>query len=185
MKKFTILSCVILLAMVLIGCETMPETESNKAVMTDETNVTVDGATTDNEIVDADADDDWDWDNDLTRENYDKDTAKYDTYRGKRYKDDTVGSGANDSWLWTKTRASLATTAGLRETTINVDVEDAVVTLRGTVGSDKELKDAVKMANDIDGVKRVKNELKVAPADSVTNMASDTDNMDNDANTNK
>lgn len=183
MKKFTLLMIVAVFAMGLIGCETMPETNSNTAVVTDETNVNVDGVKTDNDIVDNDADGDWEWDANVDRATYDQNTAKYDTYRGEKYKDDTVGSGANDSWLWTKTRASLATTAGVRETTINVDVKDEVVTLRGTVGSDKESKDAYKVASEIDDVKSVKNELKVAPEDSVTNMASDTDNMD--TNTNK
>lgn len=183
MKKFTLLMIVAVFAMGLIGCETMPETNSNTAVMTDETNVTVDGATTDNEIVDADGD--WEWDANVDRATYDKDTARYDKYRGEKYTDDTVGEGLNDKWLWTKTRAALATTAGVRETTINVDVKDDVVTLRGTVASDKESKDVYKVASEIDGVKSVKNELKVAPGDSVTNMASDTDNVDNDANTNK
>ncbi|MGI8668519.1 MAG: BON domain-containing protein [Aridibacter sp.] len=185
MKKFTILSCVILIAMVLIGCETMPETNSNKAVVTSETNVTVDGAKTDNDIVDNDADGDWTWDANVNRETYDKDKDKYAKQREDKYKDDTVGSGANDTWLWTKTRATLATTSGIRETTINVDVENEVVTLRGTVGSEKEKTDAMKVTKELDGVKSVKDELKVAKDDSVTNMSSDTDDMDKNANTNK
>ena len=182
MKKFIILSCAVLLATFLIGCETMPETNSNNAVVTSETNVNVDGAKTDNEIVDNG---DWTWDSNVNRETYDKDKDKYAKQREDKYKDDTVGSGANDAWLWTKTRATLATTEGLRESTINVDVTDEVVTLKGTVGSEKEKTDAVKVTKELDGVKSVKDELKVAKDDSVTNMSSDTDDMDKDANTNK
>ncbi len=180
MKKFTILSCVILLAMVLIGCETMPETNSNTAVMTDETNVTVDGATTDNEIVDADANDDWDWDNDLTREDYDKDTAKYDKFRGEKYKDDTVGSGVNDAWLWTKTRSALATAEDLGDSTINVDVENEVVTLGGTVDSEARKAQAVEVAKGIEGVKDVKDMMKVNAADSAVDGADSKTEMNNE-----
>ncbi len=176
MKKFTILSCVILLAMVLIGCETMPETNSNTAVVTDETNVTVDGATTDNEIVDGD----WTWDNDLTREDYDKDTAKYDKYRGEKYKDDTVGSGVNDAWLWTKTRAALATTEDLGDATINVDVENAVVTLKGTVDSEAKKKQAVEVAKGIKDVTSVTDKLVINKDDSAVDGA-DTEKSEMDA----
>lgn len=172
MKKLMLLTFAALLAMALIGCETMQETNSNTAVVTDETNVTVDGATTDNEIVDAD--DDWTWDNNLTRENFDKDTAKYETYRGEKYKDDTVGSGANDAWLWTKTRSALATTDDLGDSTINVDVENDVVTLKGTVDSDAMKAKAVEVAKGIEGVKDVKDELQINPADSAIDGADTT-----------
>lgn len=182
MNKLLLFTITAIVAFGLMGCETMPETNSNKVVVTDETNVNVDGAKTDNEIVDGD----WTWDGDIDRETYDKDKDKYAKQRGEKYKDDTVGSGVNDAWLWTKTRASLATTEGVRETTINVDVTDEVVTLKGTVGSEKEKTDAVKVAKEIEGVKSVKDELKVAKDDSMTNMNTsddDKDSKDEKANT--
>ena len=86
----------------------------------------------------------------------------------------TIGSGANDMWLWVKTRASLLGTSDLRESTINVDVVNDVVTLKGTVATAAQKAKAEQVAKDIDGVKSVKNELKVAPSDSVTNMSSNT-----------
>ena len=84
----------------------------------------------------------------------------------------TIGSGANDSWLWFKTRAALLTTNDLRESTVNVDVVNDVVTLKGTVGTAAEKTKAEQVAKGIDGVKSVKNELKVAPNDSMTNTSS-------------
>lgn len=104
----------------------------------------------------------------ITREEYDKNRAEYEREKGSS----TIGSGANDSWLWFKTRAALLTTSDLRESTINVDVVNDVVTLKGTVETAAQKTKAEQVAKDIDGVKSVKNELKVAPADSMTNMSS-------------
>jgi len=103
----------------------------------------------------------------ITREEYDRSRAEYERDKGSS----TIGQGANDSWLWFKTRASLLTTNDLRESTINVDVVNDVVTLRGTVETAAQKTKAEQVAKDIDGVKSVKNELKVAPGDSVTNMS--------------
>ena len=109
------------------------------------------------------------WSNtNVTREEYDKNRADYEKDKGSS----TIGSGANDSWLWFKTRAALLTTSDLRESTINVDVVNDVVTLKGTVETAAQKTKAEQVAKDIDGVKSVKNELKVAPNDSMTNMSS-------------
>ena len=47
----------------------------------------------------------------------------------------TVGQGLEDGWIHFKTRAALAAVDDLRDSTINVDVDNNVVTLRGTVGN--------------------------------------------------
>jgi hypothetical protein len=107
------------------------------------------------------------WNANITREEYEKNRADYDRDRG----DSRIGSGANDSWLWVKTRASLLGTSDLRESTIDVDVENDVVTLRGTVETAAQKTKAEQVAKDIDGVKSVKNQLKVAPNDSMTNTS--------------
>ncbi len=107
------------------------------------------------------------WNSNITREEYERDRTTYDRDRGNS----TVGSGANDSWLWVKTRAALLSTDDLRESTINVDVANDVVTLRGTVATAAEKAKAALVAKDIDGVKNVRNELRVAPEDSMTNMS--------------
>jgi len=109
------------------------------------------------------------WSNtNVTREEYDKNRADYEREKGSS----TIGSGANDSWLWFKTRAALLTTSDLRESTINVDVVNDVVTLKGTVETAAQKTKAEEVAKGIDGVKSVKNELKVAPDDSMTNTSS-------------
>lgn len=119
--------------------------------------------------------------NSVTREQYDKDRAEYERDRGSS----TIGQGANDSWLWFKTRAALLTTNDLRESTINVDVVNDVVTLKGTVANAAQKTKAEQVAKGIDGVKSVKNELKVAPADSMTNVGtSNTSNTRGNSNTN-
>lgn len=70
---------------------------------------------------------------------------------------------ANDGWLWTKIKATLATTNDLRNSTIDVDVTNETVTLKGTVSSVALKKKAEEVAKNIEGVKAVKNELKVSP----------------------
>jgi hypothetical protein len=113
------------------------------------------------------------WSNtNVTREEYDKNRADYERDKGSS----TIGSGANDSWLWFKTRAALMTTSDLRESTVNVDVVNDVVTLKGTVETAAQKTKAEQVAKDIDGVKSVKNELKVAPNDSMTNTSSSNSN---------
>lgn len=103
----------------------------------------------------------------VTREEYDKDKARYERDKGSS----TIGQGVNDSWLWFKTRTALMTTDDLRDSTINVDVVNDVVTLKGTVATAAQKTKSEQVAKGIDGVKSVKNELKVAPNDSVTNTS--------------
>jgi osmotically-inducible protein OsmY len=96
-----------------------------------------------------------------TREEYEKNKETY----GKQAKDvgSKIGAGAEDLWLWTKVRAALAAVDDLRDSTINVDVDNAVVTLRGTVASADQVKKAETAAK-VEGVKSVKSELKVGAA---------------------
>ena len=112
------------------------------------------------------------WRGNITRDEYERNKADYEKEKGSS----TIGTGANDMWLWVKTRASLMTTDDLRESTINVDVVNDVVTLKGTVASAAEKTKAEQVAKGIEGVKSVKNELKVAPSDSMTNTSSGNSN---------
>jgi osmotically-inducible protein OsmY len=72
-----------------------------------------------------------------------------------------VGTGANDTWLWIKTRFDLAAADDLRDSTINVDVDNDVVTLSGTVASAAQKTRAEQVAKAVEGVKSVRNQLKV------------------------
>jgi hyperosmotically inducible protein len=75
-----------------------------------------------------------------------------------------IGTGLDDGWLWTKTRFDLAAVDDLRDSTINVDVDNAVVTLSGTVASAAQKAKAESTAKAVEGVKGVKNLLKVVAA---------------------
>lgn len=110
----------------------------------------------------------WSNTNNVNRADYDKNRADYERDKGSS----TIGQGANDSWLWFKTRAALLATNDLRESTINVDVVNDKITLKGTVANAEQKKKAEDVAKGIDGQKGVTNELKVAPTDSMTNMNS-------------
>ncbi len=112
----------------------------------------------------------------VTREEYMKDRARYDkearenanTSGGK------IGQGAEDAWLWTKTKAALAAENDLRDSTINVDVENGVIILRGNVASQAQVSKADAVAKTIEGKKSVKNELKVSASGSSTAVNANT-----------
>ena len=97
-----------------------------------------------------------------TREEYEKNKETY----AQQAKDlgRKVGTGLNDGWFWTKTRFDLAAANDLRDSTINVDVDNEVVTLSGTVATAAQKAKAESVAKSVVGVKQVKNMLKVAPA---------------------
>jgi len=173
MKKIISLTFVAALAMAFVGCDSMKETNSNKAVVVNNNaanmvansnmmngNVMMNSnmSSSSNSTMNAN----------MTRAEYDRDKDRYAAEAKSAGR--TIGTGANDGWLWTKTKTALATTAGLRDSTINVDVSNAVVTLTGTVGTKEQLTMAVKTAQEIDGVTSVKNNLKVSAGDSMTNQ---------------
>ena len=99
----------------------------------------------------------------LTREEYERDKDRYS--REAKEAGRSIGSGLNDGWLWVKTRFDLAAADDLRDSTINVDVNNDVVTLSGTVANAAQKARAEAVAKSVEGVKSVKNMLKVtAPA---------------------
>jgi hyperosmotically inducible periplasmic protein len=94
-----------------------------------------------------------------TREEYERDRDRYG--REARESGRTVGTGANDGWLWVKTRFELAAADDLRDSTINVDVDNAVVTLTGTVASAAQKARAEAVAKAVEDVRSVRNNLRV------------------------
>jgi hypothetical protein len=94
-----------------------------------------------------------------TREEYERNKERYQ--REAKEQGRTIGTGINDGWLWTKTRFELAAADDLRDSTINVDVDKAVVTLSGTVASAAQKTKAEQVAKSVEGVTSVKNTLKV------------------------
>ena len=103
----------------------------------------------------------------ISRDDYDKNRADYEKDKGSS----TIGQGVNDSWLWFKTKTALATTDDLRDSTINVDVVNDKITLRGTVATAAQKTQAETVAKGIEGQKGVTNQLTVKPNDSMTNQA--------------
>lgn len=101
------------------------------------------------------------------RGDYDRESANYKSEA--KNKGESIGQGLEDGWIHFKTRAALAAVDDLRDSTINVDVDNAVITLRGDVGSAAEKTAAGKAAQGIDGQKGVKNNLAIKPAGSGTN----------------
>ena len=96
----------------------------------------------------------------LTRADYDRDKAKYE--REQKSSGRKIGTGVNDGWLWIKTRYDLAAADDLRDSTINVDLENGVVTLTGSVPSAQQKTRAEQVAKSVEGVTSVKNMLTVA-----------------------
>ena len=162
--QFLTLAAMTFTAIALAGCGGGTNTNTNNARANNSmTNLGANNANTLAVVTNANTNR---WSNtNITREEYDKNRAEYERDKGSS----TIGSGANDSWLWFKTRAALLTTNDLRESTIDVDAVNDVITLRGTVETAAQKAKAEQVAKDIDGVKSVKNELKVAPDDSMTN----------------
>ena len=94
----------------------------------------------------------------MTREEYNKNE---NTYRGEaKNAGDTIGSNLEDGWIHFKVRGALALVDDLRDSTINVDVDNKVVTLRGSVASADQKAKAEKAAH-VDGVTKVTNKLEI------------------------
>ena len=102
-----------------------------------------------------------------TRGNYTEREAQEEREKAKANKE-TIGDTLDDAWIHTKIVAKLIANSTTPERMINVDVVKNVVTLRGTVESAEEKAAAEKVARETDGVTKVLNQLKVAPAAKAT-----------------
>ena len=109
------------------------------------------------------------WNSNISKEEYEKNRTEYEKNKGSN---ESFGQSLEDSWLWFKTKSALATTSDLRDSTINVDVANGVITLKGTVATAAEKTKAKQVADGIEGKKSVTDQLKVAPNDSMTNTSS-------------
>jgi hyperosmotically inducible periplasmic protein len=94
-----------------------------------------------------------------SKEEYERDKANYRAEA--KNKNESVGEGLEDGWIHIKVRAALAAVDDLRDSTINVDVDNNVVTLRGSVGNAASKKAAEDAAKKVDGVKSVSNKLEI------------------------
>jgi hypothetical protein len=105
----------------------------------------------------------------ITKEEYEKDKERYG--REAKGAGETIGSGLEDGWLWVKTKGELALVNDLRDSTINVDVSNAVVTLRGSVASAAQKAKAEATAKGVSGVKSVVNKLTISSGNTNTSNA--------------
>ena len=94
-----------------------------------------------------------------SKEDYKKDEANYRAEA--KNAGSSIGSGLEDGWIHLKVRGALAAVDDLRDSTINVDVDNNVVTLRGSVANAASKKAAEDAAKKVDGVKSVTNKLEV------------------------
>ena len=166
MKKFGILISALAFSVLAVGCgetsnTTTATNSSNTAtVVNNNGNKNTAGVSTTNNNATANANTGGrTYNANITKEEYEKDKDRYGT-EAKGY-GDKIGNGLLDGYYWVKVKGALALVDDLRDSTINVDVDNAVVTLRGTVASREQMTKAGTAAK-VDGVKSVNNQLKVS-----------------------
>ncbi|MFO1310897.1 MAG: BON domain-containing protein [Burkholderiales bacterium] len=76
----------------------------------------------------------------------------------------TAGAKIDDAAITTKVKAALMAEPGLRSLEIDVDTRDNVVTLNGTVDSQEKKQRAMQLAQGVEGVKSVSDNLVVKPS---------------------
>jgi len=99
----------------------------------------------------------------LSRAEYTEEHARSERDKAKEWKD-KLGSSVDDAWIHTKVVSKLIGDSQTPEHRINVDVNNNVVTLRGTVDSSNEKAEAARIARETEGVKRVIDQIKVVPS---------------------
>jgi hypothetical protein len=167
MKRFSSLIAGLALAALTFGCG--GNTNDNKS-NTNTSNTTVNRNNNSNANANANANANRGaYNANISQEDYNKDK---DTF-GQKAKDlgDKVGSSVTDGWLWVKTRGALVAASDVTSTDINVDVNNGVITLRGTVPSADQVKKADAAAKGVSGSKGVQNQLKVAAGGNANSSA--------------
>ena len=113
--------------------------------------------------------DNWNWN--ANREDFDRNANSWRASAANL--GDKISTEAGDGWIHFKVRGALAGVNDLRDSTINVDVDKGVVTLRGSVGNAAQ-KSAAEKAAKVDGVKSVTNSLVIRPGDGDANKNANT-----------
>ena len=98
----------------------------------------------------------------VERKDYDEDMAREARERATK-SSETVGDSIEDAWLHTKIRGKLLGEGEFPGGSLNVDVTNAVVTLRGSVATRADRTKAEEIAKTTEGVKSVRNQLVVKP----------------------
>jgi len=183
MKKFTLITLIAVLGAALIGCSSTDGTnanmKANMATANSNTAVVVNSDNTNMMTMNGNmgAMNSNRYGTNMSRADYEKNNADYTADQAKS----TIGTGADDKWIWFKTKAALAGVNDLRDSTVNVDVTNNVITLKGTVATAAQKTAAETAAKGIEGQKGIKNELKVNPDDSLTNQTMTTGGTDGES----
>lgn len=166
-KRYAVLILVVALVALAAGCSetansngTASNASNTATVVNNNGNKNTSGVTTTNSNTTGNANaNSRSYNANISKEEYEKDKERY----GKDAEGygDKVGKGLLDGYYWVKVKGALALIDDLRDSTINVDIDNAVVTLRGNVASKEQVDKAGKAAK-VDGVKSVNNQLKVA-----------------------
>lgn len=83
----------------------------------------------------------------------------------------SVWAATPDGFITAKTKLSLITTANVKSTAVHVDTNDGIVTLYGKVPTAQARSAAEKAAQDVGGVREVKNMLQVVPESAAKEVA--------------
>jgi len=99
---------------------------------------------------------------DVDRKDFNDDMAREARERAEK-SSETVGSNLDDAWIHTKIRSKLLGEGEFPGGSLNVDVENNVVTLRGHVSTKADKTKAEQIAKETGGVKSVRNLLVIKP----------------------
>jgi osmotically-inducible protein OsmY len=167
MKRFTLLLAGVALALVAAGCggnttDNKAGANANAVVINNNNSRNTGPVVNTNANANSGA-----YNANISQEEYNKQKETY----GQKAKDlgDKVGAGLADGWLWVKARGALLSADDLEESGINVDVNNGVITLRGTVPNKDQVKKADAAVKGISGSKGVQNQIKVGADGGSTN----------------
>jgi hyperosmotically inducible protein len=99
---------------------------------------------------------------DVERKDYSDDMAREARERAS-HASETVGDSLDDAWIHTKIRSKLMGEGTFPGSSLNVDVNNNVVTLRGSVATRADRTKAEQIARDTEGVKSVRNQVVIKP----------------------
>jgi hyperosmotically inducible periplasmic protein len=99
---------------------------------------------------------------DVERKDYNEDMAREARERAAT-SSESIGDSLDDAWIHTKIRTKLLGEGEFPGGSLNVDVKNNVVTLRGTVATRADRTKAEEIAKATEGVKSVRNQLVIKP----------------------
>ena len=98
----------------------------------------------------------------IDRKDYTEDMAREARDRASK-SSESIGNSLDDAWIHTKIRSKLLGQGEFPGGSLNVDVKNNVVTLRGTVATKADRTKAEQIARTTEGVKSVRNQLVIKP----------------------